>query len=707
MRDMAGLIACPTVTDRPSSYSVKSNLITAIHGHMSGDGSDQATLIIMEFTFEQLKVSRRIKSAKISVRFDGTSGESDPHVVEIAPGGMFYLQDSVFDESSSDVDIERIELGFKWDKAIHGDKHTAGSLQGYIEDHGEATSWTNTALWEISEDDLKCTGIPSLVRTAVLLKRSSTEPFFAKLNINCDVSGFTIGGFRNRQRRGSSVDDTISIDPKQPSQGHNNLDAHNLGKLCIQTLVNATLESPKFKTAEEIRKSERLEHEARQKVESILKGKAQLPSIQLSTQGSAQDDNSNYEFFYAELWGSGSTGDSEWARKASMETDIYGASIPDIRIKKLPQTLSKEDLERYFQWVMEEPSTDDGFTTFKRLSDLLSQPPIEAILNVFQFPEDYALTRHHDGGTCEIQSYKDGGRTFKGYLIQTPFYGSGFWSLFLYCVVDSDREELPGRVSGVVQADKHIDFSKLFKEVQRLANMYDHHPTLLPLQLFVTHCEATFETSESMFENVTRVDEELQAELKAKNRPGKAKILFRDLSIRLLECSMKLAELKRRTSFEQEFGERLQNELTNENKLMLLLEMCLSRSRSLDLEIEGLPTKIESQRNLLQSLITQHDSGLQASMAHESLLNSRAMKTLSILMTLFLPGTFVATVFSTDMFKFQDRNQEIWVFFATLVPLTVLLMVGWILWLKNTPNGIDIEAGELHKSNDSKNEKED
>jgi Mg2+ and Co2+ transporter CorA len=91
-------------------------------------------------------------------------------------------------------------------------------------------------------------------------------------------------------------------------------------------------------------------------------------------------------------------------------------------------------------------------------------------------------------------------------------------------------------------------------------------------------------------------------------------------------------------------------------------------------------------------MIAQHDSYLQAKLAQESLRDSKAMKTLSVLTILFLPGAFVATVFSTDMFKFQEGNQEIWIYFAIVVPLTALLMVGWILWLKNTSDTMDEEA---------------
>jgi hypothetical protein len=69
------------------------------------------------------------------------------------------------------------------------------------------------------------------------------------------------------------------------------------------------------------------------------------------------------------------------------------------------------------------------------------------------------------------------------------------------------------------------------------------------------------------------------------------------------------------------------------------------------------------------------------------------MKTLSILTILFLPGAFVATLFSTNMFTFEDETREIQIYFAVVVPLTVVLMVGWLQWLKNTPTGVDEEAG--------------
>lgn len=69
------------------------------------------------------------------------------------------------------------------------------------------------------------------------------------------------------------------------------------------------------------------------------------------------------------------------------------------------------------------------------------------------------------------------------------------------------------------------------------------------------------------------------------------------------------------------------------------------------------------------------------------------MKTLSILTILFLPGAFIATIFSTNMFDFKSKNQQVRIYFAIVIPLTAVLMICWVLWLKNTPERGDAESG--------------
>jgi Mg2+ and Co2+ transporter CorA len=90
----------------------------------------------------------------------------------------------------------------------------------------------------------------------------------------------------------------------------------------------------------------------------------------------------------------------------------------------------------------------------------------------------------------------------------------------------------------------------------------------------------------------------------------------------------------------------------------------------------------------LYSLISQQDARLQYRLAREAVKDSKAMKTLSVITILFLPGAFMATLFSTNMFTF-DEGQEVRIFFGVFVPLTVVIMAIWLWWIRTTPYGTD------------------
>lgn len=62
------------------------------------------------------------------------------------------------------------------------------------------------------------------------------------------------------------------------------------------------------------------------------------------------------------------------------------------------------------------------------------------------------------------------------------------------------------------------------------------------------------------------------------------------------------------------------------------------------------------------------------------------MLTLAIITIIFLPGAFIATLFSTDMFHFGggDDNQQMRIYFAVSVPLTAVILVLWLAWFHTT-----------------------
>ncbi|KAK6079301.1 hypothetical protein SCUP234_05854 [Seiridium cupressi] len=109
--------------------------------------------------------------------------------------------------------------------------------------------------------------------------------------------------------------------------------------------------------------------------------------------------------------------------------------------------------------------------------------------------------------------------------------------------------------------------------------------------------------------------------------------------------------------------------------------------------------RLNIQRQALYNIIAQKESKLnlemaaqQRRLAHASKRDSTAMKTLSLLGALFLPGTFLASLFSMTFFDFNvDGNsgtgdgtgaqvsEYLWVYFVVTIPLTLAIVGSW--WL--------------------------
>ena len=92
------------------------------------------------------------------------------------------------------------------------------------------------------------------------------------------------------------------------------------------------------------------------------------------------------------------------------------------------------------------------------------------------------------------------------------------------------------------------------------------------------------------------------------------------------------------------------------------------------------------------SVITQSDAEYTAAIAVDGKRDSIAMKTISILGIVYLPGTFVATLFSINVFDWGGADGKesssltvapsIWIYWAITVPLTIGTFLCWILWSK-------------------------
>ncbi|GKT46002.1 uncharacterized protein ColSpa_06183 [Colletotrichum spaethianum] len=83
--------------------------------------------------------------------------------------------------------------------------------------------------------------------------------------------------------------------------------------------------------------------------------------------------------------------------------------------------------------------------------------------------------------------------------------------------------------------------------------------------------------------------------------------------------------------------------------------------------------------------------------------DSTAMKAIALLGALFLPGTFVASVFSMSFFDFgRDANpaisQQLWVYFAISIPLTIVIVCGWVMFDRRRKEWFASEEVDVEKS---------
>ncbi|KAE8447977.1 hypothetical protein EG329_009900 [Mollisiaceae sp. DMI_Dod_QoI] len=110
----------------------------------------------------------------------------------------------------------------------------------------------------------------------------------------------------------------------------------------------------------------------------------------------------------------------------------------------------------------------------------------------------------------------------------------------------------------------------------------------------------------------------------------------------------------------------------------------------------NIKTRLQAQQQVVFNLIAQADTKVNISLAKDSKeiaaaskQDSSAMKIIAMLTTLFLPGTFIATLFAMPLFDWQQpsihhvANQYFWVYWAVTGPLTLAtmaLVISWAYW---------------------------
>jgi len=249
-----------TARGNESKFRVQVTLRTCLHGFLDDTESTPATLIVLDAQFVVVNSNKaRFKSAELKLEFtNGKQGEglSPPEVVAFAPFRTPERMNMTFDDRGSKVSLggslgiqalATAELRTDWERQSwytqrYFDRGSAGT--GYNPEH----DCMNSVWWALQEsgNPHEKHGISPFCRFAVLLKRSSQEPFEAKFSLKLDAAtGFDLFDAWSFRKCQTVVDDPLKFSPFAEPQGEfQGLDAKNLGKLAADEALVALTAVP-------------------------------------------------------------------------------------------------------------------------------------------------------------------------------------------------------------------------------------------------------------------------------------------------------------------------------------------------------------------------------------------------------------------------------------------------------------------------------
>lgn len=236
----------PTVAERRGIIEVRCKSREIIHGALSADAEDNATLLVYDLHLDTTRRSRRIVSATLEFEFGSTvPGTPAPQVHAIAPAGRVTLLASTQEESltrGAEVKAGAGELGVnvggavKWEKTVARTTNDDARVTGHIfsDDYGKGIGVS----WVATENRSLKSGVPSFLRCAVLLNRGGYDS-----NFQCKVRIKAEADWKSEMGRlfGSTPpDDPVLFDPSLPPTNKlrkSGYDTENLGSIELDDLV--------------------------------------------------------------------------------------------------------------------------------------------------------------------------------------------------------------------------------------------------------------------------------------------------------------------------------------------------------------------------------------------------------------------------------------------------------------------------------------
>ncbi|KAE8384610.1 hypothetical protein BDV23DRAFT_166457 [Aspergillus alliaceus] len=199
LRNEPGELQRAHIMQEGSELSVQANILSVLHGTLTPNG-DYATLMIIEYRFQgSLARSTRFKSAMIKVKF--VPSEDDPAgcpiVKNVAPDGTFFLNSVTTDitdtlsangSAQAGAGPATLGVGAGWERSTSVKREYHTTLVGTTWIDGRDAGKPNMGRWKVTENKSKKDGIPSLLRTAILVTQKVPLAFQAVVSIQTEAN---------------------------------------------------------------------------------------------------------------------------------------------------------------------------------------------------------------------------------------------------------------------------------------------------------------------------------------------------------------------------------------------------------------------------------------------------------------------------------------------------------------------------------------
>lgn len=237
--------------ERRGAVDIRCSCLDVIHGQFSSESGMLATLIVLQFRFDARKRARRFQSADIELEFKGMKpGESGPEVYAIAPVGRMSLAPTTQTEvvsrkaglhlgAAAPVGGVTATGSVGWKKCVIRDTSDETTVVGSIDLKRRNWGPSNCASWTLMENETAKTGVPSSLRTAILLKRKDEKPFQCVVRIDAVVDAKSrmerMFGAKGRDPK----DDPVLFDPEiEPTNHLRKYDLEELGAFDLESVCD-------------------------------------------------------------------------------------------------------------------------------------------------------------------------------------------------------------------------------------------------------------------------------------------------------------------------------------------------------------------------------------------------------------------------------------------------------------------------------------